>query len=70
MAIGGAVVSDMYDPGHREAPMAFYSAGTMMGPTLGPVVGEIITGTLGRRWAFRISAILVCSDSIHCVRRD
>lgn len=70
MAIGGAVVSDMYDPGHREAPMAFYSAGTMMGPTLGPVVGGLITGTLGWRWVFRISAILVCLHSKRRVGRD
>lgn len=70
MAIGGAVVSDMYDPGHREAPMAFYSAGTMMGPTLGPVFGGLITGTLGWRWVFRISAVLVRPHPTRWVGRD
>lgn len=60
MAIGGAVISDMYGPGQREAPMALYSIGTMMGPTLGPVFGGLITDTWGWRWVFRIAAILVC----------
>lgn len=59
MAIGGAVISDLHDVGQREAPMAFYSVGIMMGPTLGPVFGGLITGTLGRRWVFRVAAILV-----------
>lgn len=60
MAIGGAIVTDMYEPGsRREIPMAIYSVGTMMGPTLGPVFGGLITGTLGWRWVFRIATILV-----------
>ncbi|CAJ2504497.1 Uu.00g118910.m01.CDS01 [Anthostomella pinea] len=41
MAVGGAVVADVYLPGRRGAPMAFYSAGTMMGPTIGPVLGGV-----------------------------
>lgn len=59
MAIGGAVIADMYPPGFRDGPMAFYSVGTMMGPTLGPVFGGIITGSLGWRWVFWIATILV-----------
>jgi multidrug resistance protein len=50
MAIGGAVVSDMYPSGSRGRPMACYALGTMLGPTLGPVLGGIINGTLGWRW--------------------
>lgn len=70
MAIGGAVISDMYDPGQREVPMALYSVGTMMGPTLGPVFGGLITGTLGWRWVFRIAAILVRTLLRLCVQRS
>jgi multidrug resistance protein len=61
MAIGGAVIADMYPSGARGRPMAWYSAGTMLGPTLGPVLGGLIDGTLGWRWVFRIASILVKS---------
>jgi multidrug resistance protein len=59
MAIGGAVIADMYPPGKRAGPMACYSAGTMLGPTLSPVLGGVITGRLGWRRIFWIAAILV-----------
>lgn len=58
MAIGGGVVSDLYPPGQRARPMAWYSVGTMTGPTLGPVLGGVITGGLGWRWAFWIASIM------------
>lgn len=58
MAIGGAVIADMYPPGERMRPMACYSAGTMLGPTLGPVLGGITTGSLDWRWVFWIASIL------------
>lgn len=61
MAIGGAVIADMYAPGDRDGPMAAYSVGTMMGPTIGPVLGGVITGLLGWRWVFWIAGILVGS---------
>jgi len=63
MAIGGAVLADMYPPGKRGGPMACYSAGTMLGPTLGPVLGGIITGRLDWRWVFWIATILVCPSN-------
>ncbi|KAB5566943.1 major facilitator superfamily domain-containing protein [Coniochaeta sp. 2T2.1] len=59
MAIGGAVIADMYPPGERVRPMACYSAGTMLGPCLGPVLGGVITGSLGWRWVFWVAAMLV-----------
>lgn len=61
MAIGGAVIADMYPPGRRGGPMAWYSAGTMLGPTLGPVLGGVITGRIDWRWVFWFAAILVLS---------
>jgi MFS family permease len=67
MAIGGGVVSDLYPPGFRSRPMAWYSVGTMMGPTLGPILGGLITGGLGWRWVFWIAAILV---SLYSVPKD
>ena len=58
MAIGGAVIADMYPSGARDGPLAFYAVGTMIGPTVGPILGGIITGNLGWRWVFWIIAIL------------
>lgn len=63
MAIGGAVIADMYPPGERMQPMACYSAGTMLGPTIGPILGGVITGSLDWRWVFWIAAILVLVHS-------
>lgn len=60
MAIGGGVVSDLYPSGQRSRPMAWYSVGTMLGPTLGPVLGGLITGGIGWRWVFWIASILAC----------
>jgi MFS family permease len=60
MAIGGGVVSDLYAPGQRTRPMAWYSVGVMMAPTLGPVLSGLITGGLGWRWVFWIASIMVC----------
>ena len=63
MAIGGGVVSDLYAAGQRSRAMAWYSVGTMMVLSLGPVLGGLITGGLGWRWVFWIEAILVCTSS-------
>jgi MFS family permease len=59
MAIGGGLVSDLYAPGQRTRPMAWCSVGMMMAPTLGPVLGGLITGGLGWRWVFWIASIMV-----------
>lgn len=71
MSIGGAVVADMYEPGSRDGPMAAYSVGTMMGPTVGPVLGGVTTGLLGWRWVFWTASMLVgCLGDPRCwVRR-
>jgi multidrug resistance protein len=59
IAIGGAVIADLYPSGQRSRPMAAYTFGVMMGPTLGPVLGGVIDGTLGWRWVFWIATMLV-----------
>lgn len=70
MAIGGAVIADMYEPGKRDGPMAMYSVGTMMGPTIGPVLGGVITGLHGWRWVFWVASILVrSSPHLSCFAR-
>lgn len=59
MTVGAAVVADMYAVGSRDRAMSVFSAGSMLGPTLGPVLGSIINGTVGWRWVFWTTAILV-----------
>lgn len=59
MAMGRAVVADLYGPKDRIAPMASYSFGVIMAPAVGPVVGGITTGKMGWRWVFWITTILV-----------
>ncbi|UQC91065.1 uncharacterized protein CLUP02_16599 [Colletotrichum lupini] len=44
--------------------MAFYSFGTIMGPTLGPVLGGIVNGNLGWRWVFWLAAILAAVAAV------
>lgn len=69
MAIGGAVISDLYPSGSLGRPMAAYSFGTMMGPTIGPVLGSVINGSLGWRWVFWFASILVRitgTSKLHC----
>jgi len=61
VAIGGGIISDLYAPGERTQPMAWYGAGMMLGPIVGPVLGGIITGGLGWRWVFWIATIMVSS---------
>ncbi|KAF2426277.1 putative bicyclomycin resistance protein [Tothia fuscella] len=72
MAIGGAAVADMYLSGERGRPIAWYSYGTMLGPTLGPVLGGIINGTLGWRWIFWIAAILagICAVGLFFILHE
>jgi multidrug resistance protein len=63
MAIGGAVVTDLYAADRREKALAWYSVGSIMAPTFGPALGGVITGRLGWRWVFWLSALLVCISS-------
>lgn len=59
MTIGGAVVADMYPEGGRRGAMTAFKVGTTLAPTLGPVLGGLITLELGWRWTLRIAGILV-----------
>jgi multidrug resistance protein len=67
MAMGRAVVADMYPPGDRVVPMASYSFGIIMAPAVGPIVGGIATGKMGWRWVFWISTILVRASIYSCL---
>lgn len=59
MALGGAVIADVFGPGSRHKATALYTQSVMIGPLVGPVLGGAINEGLGWRWVFWITSILV-----------
>ncbi|KAF2207338.1 hypothetical protein CERZMDRAFT_51371 [Cercospora zeae-maydis SCOH1-5] len=58
LAVGVALISDLYAPEERGSPMAVYMALQLAGPALGPIVGGWIAQTIDSwRWSFYICAI-------------
>ena len=60
VAIGGAVVSDLFAKSERGKAMAVYQLGPVLGPLLGPIAGGYVAQSQGWRWIFWIVSILVC----------
>ncbi|KAF2108420.1 major facilitator superfamily domain-containing protein [Lophiotrema nucula] len=58
VAIGPAVVCDMYPRAEQEKVIAWCSASIMLAPALGPILGGAITGWIGWRWMFWIAGML------------
>ena len=63
VAIGGAIVSDMFQQNMRGKAMAFYQMGPVLGPLLGPIIGGYIAQRQGWRWTFWVASILVISSN-------
>ena len=63
VAIGGAIVSDMFQQNIRGKAMAIYQLGPVLGPLLGPIVGGYIAQRQGWRWTFWVASILVKSSN-------
>ncbi|CAK1359056.1 uncharacterized protein RHO25_002469 [Cercospora beticola] len=58
LAVGAAMISDLYTPRERGSPMAIYMALQLAGPSLGPIVGGWVAQTINSwRWSFYICAI-------------
>ncbi|KAI8450351.1 major facilitator superfamily domain-containing protein [Phakopsora pachyrhizi] len=54
----GGVFTDIWDPFGRSIAMTVFTAGTFIGPAMGPVVGNfIVSSKLGFRWVFWIMMI-------------
>ena len=62
VAIGGAIVSDMFPQAQRGKAMAVYQLGPILGPLLGPIMGGYISQSKGWRWIFWVVTILVCGS--------
>ena len=50
LATGGASLADMYRPAKRAYPFAIYGIANVMGPTVGPVVGNWAAEFKGWTW--------------------
>lgn len=60
VAIGGAVVGDIFPMKERGAAMSIYQAGQIISAVVGPPMGGIVGSYLAWRWVFWIVCILVC----------
>ena len=52
LTIGSATLADIYDPAERGAKMGIYYAAPLLGPSLGPIFGGILTQYLSWRATF------------------
>ncbi|KAI0316276.1 major facilitator superfamily domain-containing protein [Amylostereum chailletii] len=52
MAIGAATLADIYEPSERGTKMGIYYVAPLMGPSLGPIIGGILTQYLSWRATF------------------
>lgn len=59
----GAALGDMYEPGSRGTAVTFYAVAVTGGPSIGPVIGSLLTVSpgLGWRWTEYIEAIWVAT---------
>jgi MFS family permease len=54
LAIGGGVISDLFDAEHRGQAIAIYSLAPLLGPVIGPVAGAWIAEKSTWRWVVRL----------------
>lgn len=60
VAIGGAVVGDLFEVKERGTAMSIYQAGQIISAVVGPPIGGVVGSYLHWRWVFWIVCMLVC----------
>lgn len=60
VAIGGAVVGDLFMVSERGTAMSIYQAGQIISAVVGPPMGGVVGNYMNWRWVFWIVCILVC----------
>jgi multidrug resistance protein len=59
ITIGSGTIADLMPREERGKAVSVWSVGTILGPTLGPVVGGYIAEVAGWRWVFWIVSVAV-----------
>jgi multidrug resistance protein len=59
MSIGGGTIADIIKHKRRGLAMTLFSAGPILGSTIGPVGGGYLVQNLGWRWGFWTLSIIV-----------
>ncbi|KAG9247369.1 MFS multidrug transporter-like protein [Calycina marina] len=57
LAIGGGVLSDVFDATQRGKAVSIYSLAPLLGPAVGPIAGGFITENTTWRWVFWATTI-------------
>ncbi|KAI0195972.1 major facilitator superfamily domain-containing protein [Astrocystis sublimbata] len=57
LAIGGGVLSDLFDAENRGKALSIYSLAPLLGPAIGPIAGAFIAQYTTWRWAFYATTI-------------
>lgn len=64
LVLGSSTCVDMFSRGKRGNPMAALAFGTLVGPSLGPVIGSELVETLGWRWIFYLLASIAGANIV------
>lgn len=57
LLMGAATLADVYDPHQRGTMVGIYYSAPLLGPSIGPIMGGVLTQTLGWRAIFWFLAI-------------
>lgn len=62
MTNGGGTVADIVPLERRGIIMAIFTSVTLISPIIGPIVGGVVSQSMGWRWIFWILTIIVSRD--------
>jgi multidrug resistance protein len=65
LAVGGAILGDMFSPEQRAKAVSMYSLAPLLGPAIGPIAGGFIAQQTTWRWIFWSTSIF--SVAVQCV---
>jgi len=57
LAIGGGVLSDLFESHERGKAVSLYSLAPLLGPAIGPIMGGFISENVSWRWIFYVVSI-------------
>lgn len=68
ITIGSGTIADIMPQEKRGKALSVWSVGTILGPTVGPIIGGSVAEVAGWRWMFwTISIAVSLQGMIHCV---